>query len=528
GASTIFEYLGSKNHKFGIKYEGNHRVIYLGMGLEAIDSDQSTNPNDVSPIRSQVLSRSLNWLNFIEHQNLVDTENMTAPRTIIARVLNSFAVSDLIQMELYWEKENDAAFTKVTMQNIGNNNFSAEIPGPGATTKIHYYIKMKNAYYEWSTPQEAPTKFYGYFVGPDQQAPSFSHIPLQSNINGEAPRQLAVGITDNSELNSSAVYVHFMSKTVEDSTLLTTAGNSNLFQGALAPVFAYGDTVKYYFSAYDKAAVPNRGQSEVFTFTVGYEDFESGLTYWNASPNGWGLDKTFYYSGLNSINDSPGIVYPINRDVSIAMNFGIDLSKTDHAALTFWTKYFLEINHDFGYVEVSNDGGLSWNKIGSAISGFNSAWKKQTVSLSGFCGSGNTNVQIRFRMISDANAGPPFMGWFIDDIQIIEGLDVTVVNRETNVVIPNKYALFQNFPNPFNPTTTIRFDLPFSGRVALKIYNLRGELVRTLIEEQLNVGSHRVMWDGNDDNGRLQSSGVYFYKLETKDFNAVRKLILLK
>jgi hypothetical protein len=221
-------------------------------------------------------------------------------------------------------------------------------------------------------------------------------------------------------------------------------------------------------------------------------------------------------------------VYPINRDVSIAMNFGMDLSQADHAALTFWTKYFLEINHDFGYIEVSNDGGLIWNKVGSAINGFSSTWKKQTVSLSGFCGSGNTNVRIRFRMVSDANAGPPFMGWFIDDVQIIEGLNVTSVNHASKVVVPETYALHQNFPNPFNPTTTIRFDLPFSGRVALKIYNLRGELVRTLIEEQLNVGSHRVLWDGNDDNGRLQSSGVYFYKLETKDFNAVRKLILLK
>ncbi|MCU0646234.1 MAG: hypothetical protein MUC94_18505, partial [bacterium] len=333
-------------------------------------------------------------------------------------------------------------------------------------------------------------------------------IPLQSNINGETPRPLSVGVSDNSELNSSAVYVHFMTKTVADSILLTAAGNSNLFQGALAPVFAYGDTVEYFFTAYDKAAAPNRGQSEIYTFVVGFEDFESGLEFWNTAPNGWGLDNTFYYSGKKSINDSPGIVYPINRDVSIALNFGMDLSKTDHAALTFWTKYFLEINRDFGYIEVSNNGGLSWNKVGSAINGINALWKKQTVSLSNYCGAGNTDVRVRFRMVSDANAGPPFMGWFIDDVQIIEGLNATAVDHTTNVVIPEKYALHQNYPNPFNPTTTIRFDLPTSGKVALKIYNLRGELVRTLIEDQLNVGNHRVLWDGNDDNGRRQSSKI--------------------
>lgn len=528
GASAVFEYQDGKNHKFGIKYEGNHRVVYFGMGLEAIDSQESTSPDDISPVRTEVLSRTLNWLNFIEHQGLTDTENTTEPRTIIAQVSNSFAISDLIQMELYWKKETDATFTTVPMQDIGNKNFSAEIPGPGEMANIQYYVKMNNAYYEWNSPQEAPVKFYSYFVGPDQQAPSFSHVPLKSSLNGEAPRQLLVGVMDNSELDTSAVFVHFKSGSASDSVKLKLASSSNLFQGAIPPTFAYGDTVTYYFTAYDKAVLPNRGQSDAYTFIVGFEDFESGIPYWNTSPNGWGIDKTFYYSGQSSINDSPTMQYTINRDVSIAMNFGIDLSNSDHAALSFYTKYFLEINHDFGYIEVSADGGFSWTRVGSAINGVNGLWKQQTVSLSHFCGAGNTDVRIRFRMISDANAGPPFMGWFIDDIQITEGKDVTAVSRETNVVMPEQYVLHQNFPNPFNPTTTIQFELPTSNKAALKIYNLRGELVRTLLEEQLNAGIHRAMWDGNDNTGRRQSSGVYFYKLETKDFNAVRKLILLK
>lgn len=93
---------------------------------------------------------------------------------------------------------------------------------------------------------------------------------------------------------------------------------------------------------------------------------------------------------------------------------------------------------------------------------------------------------------------------------------------------PKTLVLFQNYPNPFNPTTTIQFDLPTAGEVTLKIYNLRGELVRTLIEERRNAGIHRVLWDGADEHGRRQSSGVYFYQLETTNFNAVRKLVLIK
>jgi len=256
---------------------------------------------------------------------------------------------------------------------------------------------------------------------------------------------------------------------------------------------------------------PNKGESEKFTFIVGFEDFESGLDNWATSADGWGLDIFSPYSGKYSINDSPNTTpYPLNRDVSIATNFSINLSNTDHAALKFWTKVFLEIDHDFGYIEVSNDGGTTWNQVGSALNGFKGVWTQHQLSLNSYCGPGNSDVRIRFRMVSDANQGPPVPGWFLDDIQIIEGLNVTRVVEQRKAIIPGHFALHQNFPNPFNPSTTILFDLPASGVATLKIYNIRGELVRTLAHIFMNAGSHAIQWDGKDDMGISLSSGVYF------------------
>lgn len=93
---------------------------------------------------------------------------------------------------------------------------------------------------------------------------------------------------------------------------------------------------------------------------------------------------------------------------------------------------------------------------------------------------------------------------------------------------PEGYALQQNHPNPFNPSTTIRFDLPEAGDVTLAIYNMRGQLVKTLHSGQLAAGRHSAVWDGTDSQALQVASGVYLYKLKAKDFVATKKLTFMK
>ena len=89
-------------------------------------------------------------------------------------------------------------------------------------------------------------------------------------------------------------------------------------------------------------------------------------------------------------------------------------------------------------------------------------------------------------------------------------------------------TLEQNFPNPFNPTTTIEFSLPAQARAVVAIYTSDGELVTRLDDGVRGAGTHKVQWDGRDASGKLVSSGIYFYRLEGAAGVAPRKMVLLK
>jgi hypothetical protein len=94
--------------------------------------------------------------------------------------------------------------------------------------------------------------------------------------------------------------------------------------------------------------------------------------------------------------------------------------------------------------------------------------------------------------------------------------------------IPQTFALRPNFPNPFNPSTTIGFGLPHSAEVRLELYDVLGQKVRTLVKALLPAGAHQAVWDGRDQVGRTVAGGMYFYRLEAGNFSQVRKLMLLK
>ncbi len=94
--------------------------------------------------------------------------------------------------------------------------------------------------------------------------------------------------------------------------------------------------------------------------------------------------------------------------------------------------------------------------------------------------------------------------------------------------IPTEFALEQNYPNPFNPTTTIRYALKENAQVTLKIYNVLGQVVKTLVNEKQTAGFKTVQWDGTDDRGVKVASGIYVYRLEANDFVDTKKMILLK
>lgn len=104
-------------------------------------------------------------------------------------------------------------------------------------------------------------------------------------------------------------------------------------------------------------------------------------------------------------------------------------------------------------------------------------------------------------------------------------LDVKEVSTPTK---PTVFSLAQNFPNPFNPKTMIRFALPKDSWVKLEVYNILGQKVKTLVDENLTAGVKEVEWDGKDNKGLEVASGIYFYKIKADDFSDVKKMVMLK
>ena len=195
------------------------------------------------------------------------------------------------------------------------------------------------------------------------------------------------------------------------------------------------------------------------------------------------------------------------------------------------------ITWDGGLIEISVNGG-DWEQIeplggypctimniptspfeeGTGVFAGDIDWELVTLDLSNYFGT----AQIRF-VFGSANliTGE---GWYIDDVHYSNA-----TGSNDNTVTPIMNKLHANFPNPFNPETTISFDIAqTSSSVSIDIYNIKGQKVKTLVDDIFEVGKHTITWNGTDGNNKSVSSGIYFYKMKTEKYLATKKMILMK
>ena len=131
----------------------------------------------------------------------------------------------------------------------------------------------------------------------------------------------------------------------------------------------------------------------------------------------------------------------------------------------------------------------------------------------------------------ETNDGEPLQG---RDCMVIRGDPATPApaggpqSGGTSSVIPKVFKLNRNHPNPFQGATEIRYQLPTNVLTSLKIYDVTGRLVRSLLNEKQKAGYYKVDWDGKDNGKRKVASGIYFYTLNAGDFSSTRKMTLLR
>jgi len=142
-------------------------------------------------------------------------------------------------------------------------------------------------------------------------------------------------------------------------------------------------------------------------------------------------------------------------------------------------------------------------------------WTEYTYDLSSY---GRVPIRVGIQCLSN----DAFI-FFVDDVLITGGTDED--DPTAPVVVT---ALNANFPNPFNPETTISYSVKEALPVSIEIYNVKGQLVKTLINETKAAGTHTVVWNGSDNNNRPVSSGVYYYKMNAGKYSSTKKMILMK
>jgi len=134
--------------------------------------------------------------------------------------------------------------------------------------------------------------------------------------------------------------------------------------------------------------------------------------------------------------------------------------------------------------------------------------------------------QKSYLLLTAADGGIEFMPLFrpgVVEVKIGTGIDDGPVTG-----LPQSFSLDQNFPNPFNPTTEIRFTLPRASRVRIDIYDILGRNIRTVLDEPRSAGTHQITFDGRAGDGSPLATGIYFYRLIADEFSQSRKMLLLK
>ncbi len=358
--------------------------------------------------------------------------------------------------------------------------------------------------------------------------------------------------TIGATLSSSCPMVDIDKPSSDFGTIASLGDGDNAadpFQVTLHDTIPNGDRIWFLLDFTAEGGYVSRDSFEIIVGTpvsVFFDGAEAGTG--NFDVTFWGTDSRYSNTGDFSFSDSPGRNYFSNARTFMTLAEGLDLSEAGHAYLTYFARWRIERDWDIAKIQVSGDG-TSWETLpgtntfqGSGFESYHdpdeegyhsnqSFFKKEIIDLAAYTGPGNETVFFQFLLYSDRYT--EYDGIYIDDIEVLfypETVTGTGDESGGTAALPRAVSLSQNYPNPFNPMTTIDCGIPenSAGKTTLRIYDVRGKLVRTLVDRELAAGRYSFSWDGRSDRGEPVSSGVYIYTLKLADRIFTRKMTILR
>ncbi len=280
--------------------------------------------------------------------------------------------------------------------------------------------------------------------------------------------------------------------------------------------------------------------------SVFYNCYTSGEIHFNGNTAGGlignnrnsEISSSISRSNVTGKGNFAGSLVGMNRESSIDNSFATGNVNGEHYAggLVGWN-YMSSVNNSFSIGSVGGinyTGGLIGENLNSTVN--DSYWNTETSGqASSAGGEGRTTSEMTFPYAANTYLDWDFTEIWSEDEEfgfndgypyLINNSGQVSAGEETVQIQPA--AVISNYPNPFNPETTIEFSLPRSGETKVLIYNVKGQKVITLLDEYLTSGEHRVVWNGKDDRDNALPSGVYFYRLLTETERITRKMLLLK
>jgi hypothetical protein len=241
-----------------------------------------------------------------------------------------------------------------------------------------------------------------------------------------------------------------------------------------------------------------------------FDDFETGAPYWTMEGS-WGLQSSIFHSSTYALTESPSGDYPADMNASTTL-WALDFTGATSAQVSFWTRYLIEDDYDFMFLEVSTNG-TDFDQVAS-FTGSHPSWELLTYSLDNYIDK--SSVIIRFRFKSDTYVEEE--GMFIDDLEVT----VNGVGMDNEMASPLKTNLLFN-PNPIQKAVKLNFWLENSGLTKIVLSDSKGIIVCTLVDGWKEAGTYHFDLDFSG-----LSAGIYYGKLENNGKKISRKLIITR
>ncbi len=480
----------------------------------------------------------------ISHTPLGNTELISGNRVVNCTITPAGSGINPSTVQLKYAK-NSTSWLTVTMTNTGGTNWTANLPLSGMGTYNYYLTATDSMARTATSPSGAPANYYSFYAGTDTIKPIITHTPLSNIPKAQWPATVSSTVTDNIGIDSVWVrwYKNTPSNYKQFRLNFTSGNNYSAAFNSLNSEVNFNDSIFYRIIAQDNSSAHNRDSTVLYSFKIinlvnvciGNGTTSSNYpftTYWMDGRT----QMLFTAAELAAAGASPNssisrIGFNVISASSQVMNgFNVRFQHTTLTTLSSW----VETGWTTAFSGTYAVPGTGWQYI------------DMTSPYFIYNGTSNLLVEICYDNSSYTSYSPVYStaasgmtrGYYTDNssgctmtsgsaqanrpntcftMSIISG------NYSSSNIIPNDFKLYQNYPNPFNPVTRINFAIPKQGMVVLKVYDVLGRELKSLVNEVKAPGEYYV-----DFNATELSSGVYFYKLESNNFSDIKKMILIK